>query len=90
MTDTVEWVKSEKKEASSQETYTKVSKDTIAEPSLTASLNLDLGILRIMQQSMLASDVMVIDDAFSHLKHEWCQNSEIQSSILYSVKIFGL
>lgn len=32
-------------------------------------------------------DIMAIDDGFSHLKNEWCQNSEIQSSILYSVKI---
>ena len=56
LTDTVEWVASTKKESSSQETYTQVSKDTIGEPSLTASLNFDFGILRIMQQSMLAVD----------------------------------
>ena len=55
LTDTVEWVKSEKKEATSQETYTKVSKDTIADPSLSASLKLDLGIIRMMQQSILAT-----------------------------------
>lgn len=52
LTDTVEWVESTKTEASSQETYTKVSKDTIADPALSASLNLDLGILRVMQQSL--------------------------------------
>ena len=62
LTDTVEWVASTKKESSSEETYTKVSKDTIGEPSLSASLKLDLGILRIMQQSMLGSDVMVVDN----------------------------
>ena len=68
LTDTVEWVASTKKESTSQETYTKVSKDTIAEPSLSASLNFDFGILRIMQQSMLATggldnnDVAVIDE----------------------------
>lgn len=62
LTDTVEWVASTKKESTSQETYTEVSKDTIAEPSLSASLNFDFGILRIMQQSMLASDVMVVDN----------------------------
>ena len=57
LTDTVEWVASTKKESSSGEKYTQVSKDTIAEPSLSASLNLDLGILRIMQQSMVLADV---------------------------------
>ena len=62
LTDTVEWVASTKKESSSEETYMKVSKDTIGEPSLSASLKLDLGILRIMQQSMLGSDVMVVDN----------------------------
>ena len=62
LTDTVEWVASTKKESSSEETYTKVSIDTIGEPSLSASLKLDLGILRIMQQSMLGSDVMVVDN----------------------------
>lgn len=55
LTDTVEWVASTKKEASSEDSYTKVSKDTIADPSLSASLNFDFGILRIMQQSMLAT-----------------------------------
>lgn len=62
LTDTVEWVASTKKESSSEETYTKVSKDTIGDPSLSASLKLDLGILRIMQQSMLANEVMVVDN----------------------------
>ena len=57
LTDTVEWVASTKKESSSGEKYTQVSKDTIAEPSLSASLNLDLGILRIMQQNMVLADV---------------------------------
>ena len=55
LTDTVEWVASTKKEASSEDSYTKVSKDTIADPSLSASLNFDFGILRIMPQSMLAT-----------------------------------
>lgn len=59
LTDTVEWVESTKKESSSQETYTSVDKSTIADPALSASLNLDLGILRIMQQSMLADNVVV-------------------------------
>ena len=64
LTDTVEWVASTKKESSSEDSYTKVSKDTIAEPSLSASLNFDFGILRIMQQSMLAidSEIAVIDE----------------------------
>lgn len=62
LTDTVEWVESTKKESSSQETYTEVDKSTIADPALSASLNLDLGILRIMQQSMLANGVMLIDE----------------------------
>lgn len=60
LTDTVEWVASTKKESSSEETYTKVSKDTIGDPSLSASLKLDLGILRIMQQSVLGSDGLVV------------------------------
>ena len=59
LTDTVEWVKSDKKESGSQETYTPVDKSTIAEPSLSASLNLDLSVLRIMQQIMLADNVVV-------------------------------
>ncbi len=62
LTDTVEWVESTKKENSSQETYVQVNKDTIADPALSASLNLDLGILRIMQQSMLADHVATIDE----------------------------
>ena len=67
LTDTVEWVESTKKESSSQETYTSVDKSTIADPALSASLNLDLGILRIMQQSMLADNVVVplTDDSLS-------------------------
>lgn len=59
LTDTVEWVESTKKESSSQEAYTPVDKSTIADPALSASLNLDLGILRIMQQSMLADGVVM-------------------------------
>ena len=62
LTDTVEWVESTKKESSSQETYTAVDKSTIADPSLSASLNLDLSVLRIMQQSVLADNVMQIDE----------------------------
>lgn len=62
LTDTVEWVESTKKENSSQEAYVQVSKDTIADPALSASLNFDFGILRIMQQSMLADHVAVIDE----------------------------
>ena len=62
LTDTVEWVESTKKESDSQETYTPVDKSTIADPSLSASLKLDLGILRIMQQSMLATDTAVAAD----------------------------
>ena len=67
LTDTVEWVESTKKESSSQEAYTSVDKSTIADPALSASLNLDLGILRIMQQSMLADNVVVplTDDSLS-------------------------
>ena len=57
LTDTVEWVESTKKESSSGEKYTQVSRDTIADPSYSASLNLDLGILRIMQQTMAVVDV---------------------------------
>ena len=62
LTDTVEWVESTKKENSSQETYVQVNKDTIADPALSASLNLDLGILRIMQQSMLVDHIATIDE----------------------------
>ena len=61
--DTVEWVISEKKAAGTETTYKAVDKSTIAEPSLTASLNFDFGILRIMQQSMLADNLpMTIDE----------------------------
>lgn len=63
LTDTVEWVESTKTEKTSQETYTKVSKDTIADPALSASLHLDLGILKMMQQSVLASNIMPVDEA---------------------------
>ena len=63
LTDTVEWVISDKKAAGTEATYKAVDKSTIAEPSLTASLNFDFGILRIMQQSMLADNVvMPIDE----------------------------
>lgn len=61
LTDTVEWVESTKKESNSQETYIQVNKDTIADPALSASLKLDLGILRVMQQSMLADHIATID-----------------------------
>ena len=62
LTDTVEYVESSKKETNSQENYVQVSKDTIADPALSASLNLDLGILRIMQQSVLADRIATIDE----------------------------
>lgn len=68
LTDTVEWVASTKKESTSQETYTKVSKDTIAEPSLSASLNFDFGILRIMQQSMLANEGISLANETTEIK----------------------
>ena len=32
-------------------------------------------------------DEKIIDNVYSHLKYEWCKDSEIQSSILSSVKI---
>ena len=32
-------------------------------------------------------EVMDVEDAFSHLKHEWCNNSEIQSIVIQSLKI---
>lgn len=35
----------------------------------------------------IEDEEMVIDNVFSHLKHEWCKDSEIQSSILFGVKI---
>ena len=59
LADTVEWVISEKKAAGTEVTYKAVDKSTIAEPSLTASLNFDFGILRIMQQSMLADNLPI-------------------------------
>ncbi|MBR5596918.1 MAG: Ig-like domain-containing protein [Lachnospiraceae bacterium] len=62
LADTVEWVESSKKESNSQESYTKVDKATIAEPSLSASLNFNVGILRIMQQSMLGIDKIATID----------------------------
>lgn len=62
LTDTVEWVESTKQETNSQETYVQVNKDTIADPALSASLKLDLDILRVMQQSMLADHIAVIDE----------------------------
>ena len=62
LTDTVEWVESTKKENSSQETYVQVNKDTIADPALSASLKLDFGILRIMQQGILANHIATIDE----------------------------
>lgn len=63
LADTVEWVISEKKAAGTEVTYKAVDKSTIAEPSLTASLKFDFGILRIMQQSMLADNLpMTIDE----------------------------
>ena len=55
-------MESSKKETNSQENYVQVSKDTIADPALSASLNLDLGILRIMQQSVLADRIATIDE----------------------------
>lgn len=63
--DTVEWVESTKKESNSGDEYVPVDINTIADPSLSASLNfsLDFGILRAMQQSVLAiSDVAPVDD----------------------------
>ena len=63
LADTVEWVLTDKKAAGTETTYKAVDKSTIAEPSLTASLNFDFGILRIMQQSMLADNLpMTIDE----------------------------
>lgn len=63
LTDTVEWVTSDKKAVGTEATYKAVDKSTIAEPSLTASLKFDFGIFRIMQQSMLADNVvMPIDE----------------------------
>lgn len=59
LVDTVEWVITDKKAAGTETTYKAVDKSTIAEPSLTASLNFDFGILRIMQQSMLADNVVM-------------------------------
>ena len=59
LADTVEWVTSDKKAVGTEDTYKAVDKSTIAEPSLTASLNFDFGILRIMQQSMLADNVVM-------------------------------
>ena len=61
LTDTVEWVESTQTEASTGETYIEVSIDTIADPALSASLNLDLGIVRVMQQSVLADNVIAPD-----------------------------
>ena len=63
--DTVEWVESTKKESSSGEGYVPVDKNTIAEPTLSASLNFnpDFGVLRAMQQSVLAvNDITPLDD----------------------------
>lgn len=60
--DTVEWVESTKKESDSQETYIQVNKDTIADPALSVSLKLDLGVLRVMQQSVLADHIATIDE----------------------------
>lgn len=65
LTDTVEWVESSKTENSSDETYTEVDKETIADPALSASLNPDLGVLQIMRQSMLASSVLLQSDTVS-------------------------
>ncbi len=56
LTDTVEWVESTKTETSSGEKYTEVSKDTIQDPALSASLNFDFSILRVMRQGLLATD----------------------------------
>ena len=56
--DTVEWVESTKKEVASEEGYTQVSKDTIADPGLSASLYLDVDILRVMHQSILANGII--------------------------------
>ena len=62
LTDTVEWVESGKQEQNTQETYVQISKDTIADPALSASLNLDLDILRVMRQSVMASNIMPMDE----------------------------
>ena len=62
LTDTVEWVESTKTETNSQEAYVEVSKDTIADPALSASLKLDFNILKIMQQSVLGDHIAVIDE----------------------------
>ena len=62
LTDTVEWVESGKQEQNSQETYIQISKDTIADPALSASLNLDLDILRVMRPSVMVSNIMPVDE----------------------------
>ena len=51
--DTVEWVESTKTEVSGEEKFVEVDKGSIADPSLSASLTLDLSILRILRESVL-------------------------------------
>ena len=60
LTDTVEWVESTQKEIGSKDGYIQVDKSTIPDPSLSASLNfnLDFGVLRAMQQSVMATDMV--------------------------------
>ena len=62
LADTVEWVESQKTEKMTKETFTLVSKDTIADPALSASLKLDLGVLKMMQQSLMADHVITIEE----------------------------
>ncbi|MBR3606458.1 MAG: Ig-like domain-containing protein, partial [Lachnospiraceae bacterium] len=55
--NTVEWVESRKEAVSSQETYTKVEKNTIADPALSASLSFDHTVLKLMKQGIFLATV---------------------------------
>ena len=88
LTDTVEWVASTKKEVNAEESYTKVSKDTIAEPSLSASLNFDLNILNVMPQVRFPSEeIHVMDEASSVSDNTVEENSGVTGIALEATSI---
>lgn len=55
--NTVEWVESRKEAISTEETYTQINKDTIADPALSASLGFDTGILRLRDQGIFMASL---------------------------------
>lgn len=79
--NTVEWVESRKEAVSSQETYTKIDKSSIADPALSASLGFDGSILRLMRQGIsMATVVAPVAGEQSSSKTEQESSEEDSSS----------